>query len=78
MYISPDYWTICPDFLATVPLDPYDGKPLRWRARSDSVIIYSIGPDREDNGGKLDRVLLVTPGTDLGFQLWDIEKRGRH
>jgi len=69
---------LCPDFLATVPLDPYDGKPLRWRARRDGAIIYSIGPDREDNGGKLDRVLLVTPGTDLGFQLWDIEKRGRH
>jgi hypothetical protein len=68
---------LCPAFLAAVPLDPYDGKPLRLRVLQDGIVIYSVGPDREDNGGKLDRVLLVTPGTDLGFQLWDVGMRGR-
>ena len=34
-----------------------------------------IGPDGEDNGGKMDRQHPVTPGTDIGFRLWDVAKR---
>jgi hypothetical protein len=35
--------------------DPYDGHPLRWLRWDDGVEVYSIGPDGEDNGGKMDR-----------------------
>lgn len=66
---------LCPQFLAAVPLDPFDGKPLRYRRVKDGVIIYSVGQDGVDNGGKLDRVNLNSPGVDLGFRLWDVPKR---
>jgi hypothetical protein len=72
----PDSLTsLVPEFLSKVPLDPYDAKPLRYRRLEDGVVIYSIGPDEEDNGGKLDREHPIKSGTDLGFQLWDVNKR---
>jgi hypothetical protein len=68
---------LVPTYLKQVPADPYDGKPLRLRRTDDGIIVYSIGPDRADNGGTLDREHPVDPGTDLGFQLWDAGQRGR-
>jgi hypothetical protein len=62
-------------FLREVPNDPYDGKPLRWRRLDDGLVIYSVGPDGEDNGGKMDRQNPNAPGTDIGFRLWDPAKR---
>jgi hypothetical protein len=67
--------SLVPEFLAEAPLDPYDAKPLRCRRLEDGVVIYSIGPDEEDNGGKVDREHPIKSGTDLGFQLWDVNKR---
>ena len=58
-----------------MPLDPYDGKPLRYRRVADGVIVYSVGPDGSDNGGNIDRTNPVKPGTDLGYQLWDVKHR---
>jgi hypothetical protein len=66
---------LCPNYLATVPLDPYDGKRLRYKRVIDGVIIYSVGQDMADNGGNLDREHLTSPGVDLGFRLWDAAKR---
>ena len=40
---------LVPEFLPEVPLDPYDGKPLRYSA--DEKILYSIGADLEEAGG---------------------------
>jgi len=34
-----------------VPLDPFDGHPLRLVVRKDQALIYSIGPDLKDNAG---------------------------
>jgi hypothetical protein len=58
-----------------VPTDLYDGQPLRLRRLDDGLVIYSVGPDGKDDGGKLDRQNPVGPGMDLGFQLWDVAKR---
>jgi ABC-type transport system involved in multi-copper enzyme maturation permease subunit len=66
---------LLPTYLRHVPTDPYDGQPLRWRRLTDGVVIYSIGPDRIDNGGTLDRKNSARPGTDVGFRLWDVEQR---
>jgi hypothetical protein len=62
-------------YLQAVPADPYDGQPLRWRRLGDGQVVYSIGPDGEDNGGKMDRQNPTSPGTDIGFRLWDAAKR---
>jgi hypothetical protein len=64
-----------PSFLKEVPLDPFDGKPLRYRRLGDGVIVYSVGEDRIDNGGVLDRKDPRRKGADLGYRLWDVERR---
>jgi hypothetical protein len=66
---------LVPKYLAAVPKDPQDGKPLRYQRRTDGCVIYWVGPDGTDDGGKLDRVNSLTKGTDQGFQLWDVKRR---
>jgi hypothetical protein len=64
------------EFLREVPLDPFDLKPLRYRKDGLGVIIYSIGQDGKDDGGE--RATLNTykeEGTDVGFRLWDVDRR---
>lgn len=71
----PDALTdLVPSYLPRVPLDPFDGAPLRYRRWDDGVVIYSIGPDGEDNGGTLDNASNKA-GTDVGFRLWEVPKR---
>jgi hypothetical protein len=60
---------LTPDFLSAVPLDPYDGEPLRFRRTDEGVVVYSVGEDRVDNDGELS--LQGEPGTDLGDRLFD-------
>jgi len=43
---------LVPDLLPSVPIDPYDGKPLRYHAIGDGTFfLYSVGPDGVDDGG---------------------------
>jgi hypothetical protein len=63
--------------LKKVPLDPYDGKPLRYRRLADGAIVYSVGPDHADDGGNIDRKNPTAPGTDIGFRLWNPDKRSQ-
>ena len=42
---------LTPKFIAAVPPDPFDGKPLRMVTRDGAVIFYSIGSDMKDDGG---------------------------
>jgi hypothetical protein len=49
----PDQLTdLLPQFLQSVPLDPYDGHPLRYRRLDPGFVVYSIGKDGIDDGGK--------------------------
>jgi hypothetical protein len=66
---------LAPEFLHDLPSDPYNGSPLKYRRLDDGVVIYSVGPDGQDDGGKLDRQNPTASGTDIGFQLWDIPHR---
>lgn len=43
---------LVPSFLPAVPTDPFDGKPLRYKPLAQGYVIYSVGMDREDDGGK--------------------------
>jgi hypothetical protein len=45
---------LVPSYLPVVPLDPYsDGnQPLQYRAEQDGFVLYSVGMDETDNGGK--------------------------
>jgi hypothetical protein len=61
-------------FLDATPVDPFDGKPLRLRKTDDGIVIYSVGPDRVDDGGHLSYAM-PQPGDDVGFRLWDPAQR---
>jgi hypothetical protein len=65
---------LTPTYLPAVPLDPYDGQPLRLKRMPDGIVIYSIGPDRLDGGGDLRRAENAN-GKDEGFRLWDVKDR---
>jgi hypothetical protein len=43
---------LVPNYLAAVPKDPFSDEPLRYRADGKSFVVYSIGQDRRDDGGK--------------------------
>ncbi|MBL8793202.1 MAG: hypothetical protein JNM56_04800 [Planctomycetia bacterium] len=67
---------LCPCYLSSVPVDPFDFEPLRYRRVRDGVVIYSCGRDGADNGGVIPRQGLADDtGYDLGFQLWDVDQR---
>ncbi|MBY0523840.1 MAG: hypothetical protein K2R98_10605 [Gemmataceae bacterium] len=80
-YLANSHWPnrfeeMVPNFLSKVPTDPYDAQALRMRRiEGDGLIIYSVGPDRDDNQGALDRDGKDLKGKDIGFRLWDSEKR---
>jgi hypothetical protein len=58
---------LAPDFLAAVPGDPYlQGSPIRVKRVADGLVIYSVGPDRQDDGGNLLRVGPPWRGKDIG------------
>lgn len=43
---------LVPRFLDRVPHDPFDGKPLRYRQLPTRYVIYSVGSDGNDDGGR--------------------------
>ncbi|HAM71696.1 MAG TPA: hypothetical protein DCM86_08650 [Verrucomicrobiales bacterium] len=43
---------LVPEFLKEVPVDPMDGRPLRYRRQAGGgFLLYSVGSDGVDNGG---------------------------
>ncbi|HEY7154459.1 MAG TPA: hypothetical protein VH575_10915, partial [Gemmataceae bacterium] len=62
-------------YLHEVPMDLFDDQPLRMRRMEDGLLIYSVGRDGQDNGGHIDRNKPFLKGTDIGFRLWDADKR---
>ena len=50
-------------------------KPLRLKKTGDGLVIYSVGRDKIDNDGNINRERPSDPGTDLGFRLWDVSGR---
>jgi hypothetical protein len=60
--LPPDLNAVVPEFLPTVPRDPMDGQPLRYRVEPDgSWRLYSVGLDRHDDGGRPDQPNAGTP-----------------
>lgn len=42
---------LSPPLLKEIPRDPFSGKPLVYRPQGTNWLLYSVGPDRVDNGG---------------------------
>jgi hypothetical protein len=56
-----------PKYLAAVPGDLFSGKPLIYRPNAAGYLLYSVGPNGVDDGGRLydDE----TPGDDIGVRM---------
>ena len=44
---------LSPKYLPTLPADPITGKPLHYKIVGDRPIVYSVGVDGDDDGGRL-------------------------
>ncbi len=53
---------LVPGYLSQVPQDPFDGRPLRYRRLEPGFIVYSIGSDETDDGGKQRRPVKGSKG----------------
>lgn len=63
------------ELLPEVGTDPFDGLPLKYVKRPDGVTIYSIGVDCRDSGGEIKRGVPRADVRDIGFRLYNLEKR---
>jgi hypothetical protein len=43
---------LVPDILKEVPIDPFTGKPLVYRRDGEGFIVYSLGSNQKDDGGR--------------------------
>jgi hypothetical protein len=66
---------LVPTFLPDLPVDPFDGKSLRYKWLPDGIVVYSVGPDGVDDGGQVTAALGQQPLTDVGVQLRDANRR---
>lgn len=64
---------IVPAFIPSVPVDPFNGLPLKYSQHEDGVVIYSVGPNLTDDGGAT--VRSCCDDCDPGFRLYSLEKR---
>jgi hypothetical protein len=44
---------LVPDLLPEVPIDPFTGKPLIYKIQSGELLIYSLGSNQKDDGGRM-------------------------
>jgi hypothetical protein len=63
---------VVPEMILTVPMDPFDNGPLRYQKLAHGYLIYSIGPDFKDDGGK------EKPASTDDFTGYDITFRVGH
>jgi hypothetical protein len=43
---------LVPGILAEIPIDPFTGKPLVFRREGEGFIVYSLGSNQKDDGGR--------------------------
>lgn len=59
---------LIPDHLPTIPIDPFDGKPLRYRIEDDGIVVYSIGRNKVDDLGDIELDTKLNEFPDLGVR----------
>ena len=60
--------------LKAIPIDPYDGRPMRVAVVDGQPVVYSVGKDGRDDGGQKDSKYDTLPG-DLIYRLVPAEPR---
>ena len=63
-------------YIDSIPLDPFTGGKLLYSRDEEGYVMYSVGPNRQDDGG------FVRPGAadkeapqDLGIRFWFLESK---
>jgi hypothetical protein len=64
---------LCPDLLPEVPLDRFDGEPLRYRIVDDRPLLYSVGRNRIDEGGRFPPENNGPEARDGDWRLWPVK-----
>ncbi|HPO11842.1 MAG TPA: hypothetical protein PLI09_00235 [Candidatus Hydrogenedentes bacterium] len=42
---------LVPSFMSSMPQDPFDGQPMRYRRIENGYLVYSVGYNQQDEGG---------------------------
>lgn len=66
---------LIPTYLDTLPIDAFDGKPIKMKQTDLGIVIYSIGENEVDDGGQVEFDDHRRP-TDFGIRLLRPEHRG--
>lgn len=55
---------LTPGLLTAIPIDPFSGKAMRFARGAETYVVYSVGPNRTDEGGDQagTRVVVDDPG----------------
>jgi hypothetical protein len=62
---------LVPKFIQQVPPDMFGGRPIVYRARGTNWVLYSLGADRIDDGGKAVEQSSSGKGQRKGDLLYD-------
>lgn len=71
---------LVPGFLAAVPLDPFDGQPMRYEKSDAGAVVYSVGkrlPSQFQTNTPNSQTVDFPDGVEFGFRLWNPELRRR-
>jgi hypothetical protein len=60
---------LVPKYLAKIPEDLFVGKPVRYQRKARGYLLYSVGPNQKDNGGRRENQDWSETLDDIGFQV---------
>ena len=67
----PDALTeLTPSILPALPIDRFDGQPLRYVVKDGKPMLYSVGTDREDDGGVLPPTMTMDGDRQWNAKFW--------
>jgi hypothetical protein len=64
-----DLASLVPAYLEAVPVDPFSGAPLHYRAADDEIVVWSVGDDLTDDGGRRAEDKDASSGGDVVLRL---------
>jgi hypothetical protein len=60
-----------PDYIRSIPKDLFPDKDFRYRREGQGFLVHSVGPNLEDNGGKVDYLDREKAGPEDDVSKWD-------
>lgn len=66
---------LVPQYIAETPVDPFIGQPLRYRVEAERYLIYGVGSNGMDDGGKVKRLSrnnnFEPPDSGIEMRRWE-------